>query len=224
MEKKENVTKKLSQRICYLCGRNEAELKKTTVPFLKTYQTELKKLENELKNEKKKHMDKHSKILKATEGIELDFTIGNVTSNLPAFRKIIPGLDMLLEYNKKASIKKTSDEGWYSISNDTKLSEIRSTIEKYKVPKIVDMEERIENFKEEKKKFRLGLKKIGISLRELFPDVELNNIFPNYERDIDYGRKNPFKIFNKNLPAIYVCDVCDILIAKIHDMHYGSEY
>lgn len=175
--------------VCYICGRDEATVRKFEEPILHGLENDILQAEQALRDAKVKYETKYRRVIEAVRGANLDFSVRTVKTDITAFAKIIPCLDDLFAFfNEKMKTEERRHQYPYeNQSEDIKLIDIVKKIEAVDDPQIHNLQKRVEYAKERKLKYlehqkyyTLSLHKQTLTLERIFRDT-----FPT-------GRRNRF--------------------------------
>ncbi len=101
LEKNETI----NNEQCFVCNRTEADVKEFLIFHLekatKKYDLEIKNIESELQLLKNKATSNLDNILESTEKQNLDWKISAIREDIDSFKKIIPSVEYLINYNKQ---------------------------------------------------------------------------------------------------------------------------
>lgn len=195
---------------CYICGRNERDLKalseKWTTLLNDEYISELEKLEYELQEERKKHKEKYQKLLDDTKETVLNFNIVSVLKDEEAFSKTIPHLKGFLEFYEKVD---KSGYGGRLVSSPMTLAALRQRIQDEDYSPLSEIKEQINKAKgsEQQVQNRYGfvLKEVSMSFRGLLT-IPYVGIAQSKTRE-----EIRLKTLGDNNYSVYICTICNWL-------------
>ena len=216
----ETIHVKYPERVCYVCGRTEEDLKILFNGKIKELDLRTKTLENEIKKYAGEDREYLFKMLKDTEESNyLELKVETIKTDPSKFGETIPRLDDLLRFKKndKESLSEIRDRIGKSVKNSDDF-EIYEAVQLYE-GRLFSWGNTINGMKKEIDKLGFGKKECGLKECTIdFKDL-YGGVFDYYETENEFYDK----LCSGGI-TVYICPICAAMFSRASQAAYDVIY